>query len=159
MRNAIVNWLAVGICSFSGMLLLCSAGRAQNSAMEQPLKISVQVLDGRNGKPLKNQQLLVFTGRTSDAVKSHAEHTGLITDKAGTGVLVIYPSETQWLQVFADWRVLCYPNANQGSFSVSEIMSKGVVTPNGCSAFMRKPTPGRFIVFARPAHLMERMKW
>ena len=43
-----------------------------------PLCITVQVLDGRNGKPLADQHVLVFTGLSSDAVKTHAQHTALL---------------------------------------------------------------------------------
>jgi len=131
---------------------------AQNPARENTLDITVQVLDGRNGKPLADQHVLVFTGMSSNAVKTHAAHTGLTTDKDGVGMLTIYPAETQWLQVFADGRVVCYPDPNQSSFSVETIMSKGLATPNNCSALVREPTPGHFIVFARLASFREKMK-
>ena len=132
--------------------------KAQNAAMAKTLDIVVQVLDGRNGKPLADQHVLVFTGISSDAVKTHAQHTGLTTDKDGIGTLTIYPGETQWLQVFMDGRIPCFPNPNQSSFGVSDIVSKGLVTPNNCSALVREPSPGHFIIFARPAHFMEKMK-
>jgi hypothetical protein len=146
----------VGICALAG-LLLCS-----NATMEaQPgktLDITVQVLDGRNGKSMADQHVLVFTGISSDAVKSHASHTALTTDKVGLGHLAINPGETQWLQVFMDGRIPCYADPNQSSFSVAMIMSKGLVTPNNCSALVREPSPGHFVVFARPARFMEEMK-
>ncbi len=141
-----------------GVLLLGSALKAENAGMEESLKITVQVFDGRSGKPLKDQHVLVFTGLSSNAVKSHAQHTGVTTDKDGVGMLMIYPSETQWLQVFTDGRVPCFPDPNQASFSVNEITSKGLVTPNNCSAFTKEATPGHFVVFARPAGFMEKMK-
>jgi hypothetical protein len=149
---------SLGMCTLAGVLLFCVTIKAQNTGMEKMLDITVQVLDGRNGKPLADQHVLVFTGMSRSAVKSHAEHTGLSTGKDGIGTLTIFPSETQWLQVFADGRVLCYPDPNQSSFSVSEIMSKGLVTPNDCSKLVREPSPGHFIIFARPAHFMEKMK-
>jgi len=148
----------LGMCALAGVLLFSATMKAQNTGMEKTLDITVQVLDGRNGKPLADQHVLVFTGLSSNAVKSHAEHTGLTTGKDGVGTLTIFPSETQWLQVFADGRVLCYPDPNQSSFSVSEIMSKGLATPNSCSKLMREPSPGHFIIFARPASFMEKMK-
>jgi hypothetical protein len=57
-----------------------------------------------------------------------------------------------------DGRVPCFADPNHASFSVSEIISKGLVTPNNCSALVREATPGRFVVFARPAGFMEKMK-
>src|ERR1700761_3853918 len=138
MRKSNASRLMVGAYSLAVVLLCGGTMNAQSRAMEEPLKITVQVLDGRNGKPMKDQHLLVFTGPSSDAAKSHAEHTGLITDKSGSGILMIYPSETSWLQVFADGRALCFPNPNQSSFSVSEIMSKGIATPNSCGATVKE---------------------
>lgn len=156
--DAIVNRLCLGMCSLIGVFLFNATLKAQNAGMAKTLDIMVQVLDGRNGKPLANQHVLVFTGMSSDAVKTHAQHTGVTTDKNGIGTLTIYPTETQWLQVFADGRIPCFPNPNQASFSVSDIMSKGLVTQNNCSALVCEPSPGHFIIFARPAHFMEKMK-
>jgi hypothetical protein len=131
---------------------------AQTGALGQAANITVQALDGRNGKTLANQHLFVFTGASVEGVKSHAEHAGLTTDKNGLGTLTIYPSETQWIQVSADGRVLCQEDPNKNSFSVAKIMSNGLATPNTCSALMRDPTPGHFIVFVRPAHFAEKIK-
>ena len=156
MKKAFVN--RSGVLVLIGALWFGATTRAQYAGTEESLNITVQVLDGRNGKPLKNQHVLVFTGPSSDAVKTHAQHTGLVTNEAGIGTLMVNPSETRWLQVFADGSVTCHPNPNQGSFSVSEIMSKGLVTPNSCSSLVRAAPPGHLIVFARPAGFMEKMK-
>jgi hypothetical protein len=147
----------LGIYVLTGALFFSPSMKAQRIT-DKTLDITVQVLDGRNGKPLADQHVLVFTGLSSDAVKTHAQHTGVTTDKDGIGTLTIYPGETQWLQVFTDGRIPCFPNPNQASFSVSDIMSKGLVTPNECSAHVREPSPGHFVIFARPAHFMEKMK-
>ncbi len=81
----------------------------------------------------------------------------MTTDKSGIGTLTIHPTESQWLRVFPDSRVPCFPNPNQASFSVSEIVSKGLVTPNNCSAQVQQASPRRFVIYARPAHLVEKM--
>ncbi|HZP24740.1 MAG TPA: hypothetical protein VFB04_14930 [Terriglobales bacterium] len=155
-EKKIANRLAVS--ALAVVLLFGSSMKAQNAGMEKTLNITVHVLDGRTGKPMSDQHVLVFTGLSSDAVKTHAQHTSVTTDKDGVGMLTIYPAETQWLQVFADSRVLCYPNPNQSTFSVSDILSKGLVTSNDCSALVREPSPGHFIIFARPSRFMEKMK-
>ena len=133
---------------------------AQNADGAKSIDIVVQALDGRNGKPLGNQHLLVFTGLSSDAVKSHAAHTGLTTDKDGVGTLTLYPAETKMVQVSADGRVLCqYPTLMIFvGFSVLTIMSKRLATPNNCGPLVRVPKPGHFILFARPARLAEKLK-
>jgi protocatechuate 3,4-dioxygenase beta subunit len=137
-------------------VLLCST--MMKAQTDKTLDITVQVLDGRNGKPVADQHVLVFTGLSAAAVKTHAQHTGVTTDKDGMGTITIYPGETQWLQVFTDGRIPCFPDPNQASFSVSDIMSKRLVTPNDCSAQVQQPSPGHFVIYARPAHFMEKMK-
>ena len=68
-------------------LLLC--GTMMMAQTDKTLDIMVQVLDGRNGKPMADQHVLVFTGLSADAVKTHAQHTGVTTDKSGMGTLTI----------------------------------------------------------------------
>jgi hypothetical protein len=136
-----------GVPVLIGVLWFGAISAAQSSATEQSLKITVQVLDGRNGKPPKNQHVMVFTGSSSDAVKTHAQHTELVTNEAGLGIAVVTPFETRWLQVFAEGNVPCNPNPNQSSFSVGEIMSSGLVAPNSCRSLARVALPGHLIVF------------
>lgn len=152
------NCLKARICISAVLGLSTTILTAQTGATAKTIDIVVQALDGRNGKPLANQHLLVFTGLSGDAVKSHAEHTGLTTNKDGIGTLTIYPAETQWIQVWTDGRVLCQLDPNQGSFSVATIMSKGLSTPNTCSDYVREPTPSHFIIFARPARFTEKTR-
>jgi hypothetical protein len=108
-------------------VLLCST--MMKAQTDKTLDITMQVLDGRNGKPLADQHVLVFTGLSADAVKTHAQHTGVTTGKDGMGTLTIYPGETQWLQVFTDGHVPCFPDPNKASFSVSEIMGGWPIHP------------------------------
>ena len=98
----------LGIYALAGALFFSPFMTAQRIT-DKTLDITVQVLDGRNGKPLADQHVLVFTGLSSDAVKTHAQHTGVTTDKEGMGTITIYPGETQWLQVFTDGASLASP--------------------------------------------------
>lgn len=63
----------VSIYALVAALLCSTMMKAQTDKM---LDITVQVLDGRNGKPMADQHVLVFTGLSADAVKIHAQHTG-----------------------------------------------------------------------------------
>ncbi len=158
MNAQIRSRLAVALCFVAAVFSSGSLLRAQNEGVPKSVAIAVRVLDGRNGKPIPNQRVLVFVGGSSKVAKSHAEHTDLTTDKDGPGILRIYPSQTQSIQVWADGRVLCYPNPNQRSFNVDTVMSTGIATPNSCSGIMKDPAPGHLIIFARPARFMEKMK-
>lgn len=131
---------------------------AQSPATTNKVDIVLQALDGRNGKPLASRRLLVFTGMSSNSVRSQAKSTELTTNKDGVGTLTVDPAETQWIQVWPDGPVLCQPHPNEGSFRVDAIISRGLATPNDCSGLAREPAPGHFIVFARPATFIEKMR-
>lgn len=159
MSRSILHRLPVAMCLVLGTVVPSTALlKAQTDGVPKSVDITVQVLDGRNGKPIPNQRVLVFGGGSSEAAKSHAEHSDLTTDKDGFGTLKVYPDQTQWVQVWADGRVPCYPDPNQSSFRIDTIMSAGVVAPNSCSDVVKGPVPRHLIVFARPARFMEKMK-
>ena len=158
MSGAIQNRLAVGLCFAAAVFSSGSLSNAQTESVLARVNIAKQVLDGRNGKPIPNQRVLIFVGWSSEAAKSHAEHTDLTADKDGLGTLRVHQNQTKWIQVWADGRVLCYPDPDQSSFSVDTIMSTGIVTPNSCSGVTKDPAPGHLIIFARPAGFMEKMK-
>lgn len=128
------------------------------AATAQESHIVVRVVDGRNGKPLANQRLLVFAGNSPETVRGHKENFDLITDKEGVADLRIVSPDMRWIQVWVNFHVLCQSRPNARSFSIAEILSKGVSTPNTCGSPRAQPTPGKFIVFARPTHFWEKMR-
>jgi hypothetical protein len=103
MSRSILHRLPVAMCLVLGAVFPSTALlKAQTDGVPKSVDISVQVLDGRNGKPIPNQRVLVFVGGSSEAAKSHAEHTDVTTDKDGLGTLRVHPDQTQWIQVWAE---------------------------------------------------------
>jgi hypothetical protein len=116
-------------------------------------------MDGRNEKPLANQRLLVFFGKSAELVRQHSEHTELTSDKEGLADLTVATVDSEWIQVWVDHHVLCQREPNTMSFSIGEILSTGVVASNSCSSeILQKLTPGRLVIFARPASFPEKMR-
>ena len=106
------------------------------------MNITVQVLDGRNGKPLADQHVLVFTGLSADAVKTHAQHTGVTTGKDGMGTLTLLSEKSH--QGVPSWESAPHQGIDERNctallglqFRSSEIVSGTVVAPsnpNACS--------------------------
>ena len=135
-------------------LVLISLGAA---AFGQNKQITVHAIDGRTGKPIAKQHLLVFGGDTPEAVRLHKKRYELTTDKNGSGPLTL-AADTEWLQVWVDGSVLCQKEPNGKSLSVAGILATGVNTANTCGSVTEKLMPGRLIVFARPASLWEKMR-
>lgn len=137
------------------LLLLMGAGVSPSSAVTGNAKIVVSAVDGRTGRPLTNQHVLLFGGPSVEAAREQQQHYELLTDSEGKATLALGP-ETQWIQVWVDWHVLCVPK--NPVFSVADILSLGVKAPNTCGSTSERATPGRLVVFARPEHFWEKMR-
>ena len=135
----------LGVCSF--------ALRAQGSS------ITLAAVNGRNGKAMPHQRLLVFMGSSQDEVRFHKLSADVTTDEHGRAVLQIPPGSVQWVQVFADSQTLCQSEPNNRSFSLENVLSSGVSTPNNCGLFLQEPKPGQLTVFSRPPTFREKMAW
>jgi hypothetical protein len=126
-------------------------------SIAQVKEITIQAFDGKNGKALASQRLVVFGGDSAEAVRFHQEAFDLMTDKDGLAKLKFDSPGTTWIQVWTDGLTLCQDKPNTKSFSVNSIITKGLSSPNNCSSYVQVAMPGRFIVFARPATLREKM--
>jgi hypothetical protein len=127
------------------------------SAMAQVKEITLQALDGKTGKPLANQRLLVFAGDTAEAATFHRQNFVLTTEADGKAKLPITSTDTKWIQVWADGLTLCQTKPNDLSFKVETISTVGVSAPNTCSPLSQTPKSGIFIVFARESTFSEKM--
>lgn len=135
------------------LLAIIWAGRAiaQNAA------IKIQALEGKSGKPLASQRLVIFGGESAEAATFHHTVFDITTDERGMAELKFDPAKTTWIQVWADGMTLCQTKPNVRSFSVETILTTGLSAPNSCSSLVQTAVPGHFIVYARPSSLSEKM--
>ena len=125
----------------------------------QGFSITLGAIDGRNGKPMPHQRLLVFMGSSQEDVSLHRHSEDVTTDENGRALLHIPQDTIQWVQVFADFQTLCQSEPNGRSFSLAKVLSTGEASPNNCSSFRQALKPGQLTVFARPATFREKMAW
>jgi hypothetical protein len=149
--RVIKNLYGIAIVAF--LMLFGTLAHAQDT------KLTLVAVDGRNGKPMPSQRLLVFIGESQEDVRLHKQSLDVTTDRNGLAVFPITQTKMHWIQVFVDYRTLCQTEPNRLSFNVAEIVSSGFVTPNGCGSLRRVATTGQLVVFARPATLREKMNW
>jgi hypothetical protein len=128
------------------------------TGMAQESDIVVQVLDGKNGKPIANNHLLIFTGVSVEDVRAHKNHIEARTDAMGTALLSVDVRSTSRIQVWVDWHVLCQEPLDSKTYSVEEILKGGLNTSNSCGSIEQPLSPKRLVVFARPAHFWEKMR-
>ena len=118
------------------------------SALGQTIRL--RAVNGKDGKPLAHQRLLVFAGRDADGVRFHDRVYDLTTDDHGVATLLIEDAALKRIQVWADFQHLCQSTPNFRSFDIQEIASTGLSTPNDCGSVATKTEPGLLTVFARP---------
>jgi hypothetical protein len=127
------------------------------TAMAQESRIVVHALNGKNGKPIANEHLVIFTGASAEDVREHKNHIELRTDAKGTALLSVDDRATSHIQVWVDWHVLCQEAPNSKSYSLEDILKRGLTTPNNCGRVEQAVAPKHLVVFARPAHFWEKM--
>jgi len=139
------------------VLYLATAANLASSSPEK--QIEIMVVNGRNGKPMANETLLVFLGNSDEEVRKKRHHIRLQTDVHGIAILPRNESTYSRVQVWVDHRTLCQNNPNNRTFDLDKIRRTGVSTPNNCENIQREQSPNQFVVFARRATLREKMGW
>jgi hypothetical protein len=130
-------------------MLISEAVSAQKSA------VTIEVVDGKSGKPLAHAHILVFTSDEQPTIRT-GKSLGTMTDERG---LVVSETNSRFVQVLVDSHKLCQKEPNLQSFEVSKIVVAGLTTPNNCSSIVKEVTPGKFVVFARSPTFWEHMRW
>ena len=125
-------------------------------ANENP--IVIDLVDGRTGKPIPNEHILVFQGSTQKDVRAEKSHKNLQADTNGTAILTLDGPSVLRIQVWVDGYVLCQDTPNSKSYSVQKIRETGLNAPNNCSSMTRENAPNHFAVYVRHAHFWEKMR-
>lgn len=142
---------AIGLCLPLGVTVASTSPEKQ---------IEIVVINGRNGKPMPNERLLVFFGNSDAEVRNKQHHVDLRTDARGIAVLMVKASAYSRIQVWVDRRSLCQDDPNSRTFDLDEIRRTGVRAPNNCGNVPPEELPSNhFVLFARPATLREKMGW
>ena len=142
---------------FAPVFLVAALGQTQ-SAATQDSTIKVLLINGKNGKPMKHERLLVFfQSGQSHTLESDNNATDPHTDENGYAVVTLPSSHVPYVQVWVDYRTLCQTDPNHRAFSVAQIASDGASTPNDCGKTIRPGAPGTLVVYARRSTLKEQM--
>jgi hypothetical protein len=135
------------------ILLLCFSCSA--AAQE----ITFHVLDGRNGRAMKNARVDVWLGTAATGVPIQ-----LKTSEQGIARLGISPGHETFVTA-GEWVKDCrgtnkpgksYIDANVYRFA--DAIEHGIAAQNACGKATAQPKPGEFILFVRPLHWWERMR-
>lgn len=119
-------------------------------------KITIRMLDAKTGHLIPTDDFLV---RVDHEAEVHAHANWVTQNEDGTGDLTI-PGVTVILSIQGKFdsstaiyincdTVLDKPNPLMHWYKVADILSTGVVAPNGCSKLKEIAKPGEFVFFVR----------
>jgi len=135
------------------VLLLFTAG---TSIAQQ---ITVQLLDGRNGHPLKDQVVDFWFG---DRASGHPVQ--VTTGRNGTAVVAV-PRDAQTFVAAGEFVADCRGGNKNGLtfmdstvYAITAVVSTGVVARNSCGETTQYPIPGTLTFFVRPMHWWEKIR-
>jgi len=148
------------------LVLLCMVALSGALHAQTAKTITIRLLDGKTGKAISTTGFLV---RANHLPEVHVDWTRVNED--GTGELKV-PADASALSIHATYEnsMEIYVNCDGAKqidspsalwYSVSEIMTTGVVAPNGCvkpkDADKLKATakPGEFVLFVRKLNWKE----
>ena len=155
MRSTGIDHSRIAIC----LLLVAPFLSTSTAAQRNGQQIKIQAIDGRNSRSIADAHLLVFAGDTAEAVRRHLKHFDLQTDNRGTAILDLPPGSINYVQVWVDGQILCQAHPNSTSLSVDEVLLRGLSAPNTCGSSNQVNRPGQLVIFARPSHWTEKMRW
>jgi hypothetical protein len=135
-----------GLGLLAALLLISGPAQAQS--------VIVQLLNGRNGKPIPNAR--VYIG--FDDLKGRRP-LSRVTDSQGQ--IRFEANGAKTFQVHPVGEVTCGEQpagAPYHDFAIEEILKNGWVTNNSCGHLNREPLRGKLLYFVRPATWWELFK-
>jgi hypothetical protein len=139
-------WLlaAVALMLFAGL---------EPHAKAQLVSIQIRVLNGKNGKPIKDEKLNVW--RTADQRDSEIMPTDT------NGVIPLEVDKNSSIRVGGNIYFTCHPykaGDKERLYSVEKILNEGIVDLNTCGNANVLAKPREFVIYERPRSLWEWMK-
>ncbi|HUI43583.1 MAG TPA: hypothetical protein VL523_16600 [Terriglobia bacterium] len=135
------------------LLILLLLVAANPSDAQQSAKITVRLINGTNGKPIKDKKVNIWLGGAGISWSD--------TDSKGRITLDVTSVQPPEIAVLPNFVFDCRSEKDSASgrlvkYSLGEIISKGVVGINQCGAVAVSPTPSVLVLFARPRTSQEK---
>ncbi len=137
------------LASLAIMAAFCVALNAQ--AVQT---ISIRLLDGKTGLPVKASNILVRVDHNEtvhpDWVKINDDGTVVVTLPADTKEISLKATYGMGMDTYINCDAAKESNKERDIwYPISEILAKGLVAPNECSATHYTAKPGEFVFFVR----------
>lgn len=123
-------------------------------AQQSNRKIVLQLLNGKNGKPIRDENINVWLGNVQSWPTA---------DSQGEVMLDFSHAQPSEIRVMPNYRFDCRFKADamggrSVKYSLNEIITKGIVGENLCGKISALPRPGVLTLFVRPRTFFEKWK-
>jgi hypothetical protein len=126
-------------------------------------QITVKLVDGRNGHALRNQSIGLWLGDRAIGNPAIAR----TTSSDGTAVFPVPHEQSSFVISgfgLADCRPVKSTEKSTGEYEMDvyhfpDVLSHGVVAENKCGKATMPALPGQLILFERPPHWWEKVRW
>ena len=129
-------------------------------------KITIRVVDGRTGEAIQPSNVQVSLDRRESSqnewVRQNDDGTADLTVPAGTAEISVHATYDNSTEYYINCDSAKLKNTSIPHwYAVSEILTAGVVTPNGCAKpkdvekLKLDPKPGEFVLFVRKRNWRE----
>jgi hypothetical protein len=145
----------------SALLMVAALGVCCCALPAQSRTITIRVLDGKTGKALVTTSVLIRVDHEKTVhanwVSLNEDLTGKATLPAEAALVAAQATYDNTIELFVNCdSVKDNPPAGPHWYKLSDILTTGVVAPNGCSGKSAVAKPGEFVFFARAKNWRDR---
>jgi hypothetical protein len=152
MINALPSEPTILVRAAALILLACFA----SAATAEDVVIAIRLVNGKNGKPIKDENLNIFRDQRHFAENIRADSNGVIKLTIDRNALVSFASNIQ---------ITCHRTTEAETsrhelqqYIISDIVEHGISDTNTCSKKIRiEAKPGEFVFYERPRTFWEWM--
>ncbi len=143
------------------LLIVCAAFFAPAAQAQSARTITIRILDSKTTRPIGVSNFLVRINHQqtihANWATQNEDHSAKLTVPADATVVSIQATFDSAMQVFVNCDIVQKKQDLPSQwYSVSKILTSGVVAPNGCSKMKETAQPGEFIFFVRRANCRDR---
>ncbi len=151
-----MNFKRHGFNITSSFLVLMVLATSPCVLAAEKVIITIRLLNGRNGKPIRDEDLNVFRDQPHFAENFRADRNGIIKFAIDRDALVSFMSN---IQITCHEVTAIEKSAHElQQYKVRAIIEAGISDTNMCSKKVRvEAKPGEFIFYERPRTLWEWM--
>jgi hypothetical protein len=131
------------------LVLIAASGAGQAIPAVHSEPITIRILNGKNGLPLRHLHLAVIAGYDERDIRYGLWAEEVSTDSSGEARLPQGPVDFGFLQVSLRKAKACQRNSQGERYNLARIRRDGFSTPNDCGIIRVLDRPGVLTIFAR----------